>query len=109
MRANDLAMMAPTLDSFKHVTACSRDEPLPQFLPPTMTSPGWTSLAKRGSRSSSAYCAVSDGLLMVYVYLPGKITSVLTLSPYFHTRPLMMGIMLTSFLYVRRTPQAPAA
>src|SRR3990172_6620705 len=98
MRANDLARMAPTFDSLRHVTACSRDEPQPQLLPPTIMSSGWTSFAKRGSRSSSASCAVSDGLLTVYVYLPGKITSVFTLSPYFHTRPLMTDIMLTSHI-----------
>ncbi|HRC58969.1 MAG TPA: hypothetical protein PKU97_23765, partial [Kofleriaceae bacterium] len=62
-------------------------EPLPQFFPPTMISPGWTVAAKLGSRSSSACFAHSAGSRRVYVYLPGKITSVLTLSPYFQMRP----------------------
>src|SRR5712692_5587611 len=85
-------MIAPTPAAFKQVTACSRDDPQPQFLPPTTMSFGRTSLAKRGSRSSSAWAAVSAGLLIVYVYLPGKMTSVFTLSPYFQTRPRMVGI-----------------
>src|SRR5690606_14240421 len=68
------------------VTACSRLLPTPQLRPATITSPGWALAAKVGSRSSSACAAISAGSRRVYVYLPGKITSVLTPSPYTQTR-----------------------
>src|SRR5712692_7039131 len=87
MRANDLAMMHFTPAYFSAPTACSRDEPQPQFLPATMMSPGLTVLANVASKSSSACFAHSFGSVNVYVYLPGKMTSVLMASPYFQTRP----------------------
>src|SRR5437899_324973 len=87
MRAKDLAMMHLTPTTLRAPTACSRDEPQPQFLPATMMSPGRTALANVASRSSSACWPHSLGSVKVYVYLPGKITSVLTPSPYFQTRP----------------------
>src|SRR3990172_8675584 len=85
MRANDLATTAAMPLYFSAVTACSRELPLPQFRPATITSPACASRAKFGSRSSSACAAISFGAFSVYVYLPGKMTSVLTPSPYFQT------------------------
>src|SRR5512136_2423661 len=90
MRANDLATTAAMPLYFKAVTACSRELPLPQLRPATITSPGCASVAKLGSRSSSACAAISFGSFSEYVYLPGKITSVLTPSPYFQTRPVIV-------------------
>src|SRR5262245_15294781 len=87
MRAMDLATSTLTPAETRHVTACSRDDPQPQLLPPTTMSPGFIALANVGSRSSRACFAISAGSVIVYVYLPGKITSVLTLSPYFQARP----------------------
>src|SRR5258708_693418 len=87
IRAMERATSTFTPAATRHVTACSRDDPQPQLLPATMMSPGFTLEANVGSRSSSACFAISATSVTVYVYLPGKITSVLTLSPYFQARP----------------------
>ena len=51
------ATITGTPHIFRATAACSRDDPQPKFLPPTIMSPGWTSFANSGSRSSSACAA----------------------------------------------------
>ena len=65
----------------RQVTACSLLDPHPKLRPATMPSPGCTLAANDGSRSSKAWCAISASSCRVYVYFPGKMTSVLTSSP----------------------------
>ena len=60
--------------------ACSREEPQPKFLPPTMMSPAFTVSAKVGSMSTMQCFASSFGS-KVLRYLAGMITSVSMLSP----------------------------
>ena len=74
--------------------ACSRDEPHPKFLPAAIISPGLTLLANSTSASSMQWDA-SSGLEVVFRYLAGNISSVLTSSPNLCTFPLY-AIYITS-------------
>ena len=70
------------------IGACSRLDPQPKFLPPTMMSPGFILLRKSGSASSMQCCASSVGSL-VFMYRAGMIASVFTSSPNLCTLPFM--------------------
>ena len=47
-------MMTETPEALMAMGACSRDEPQPKFLPPTITSPGETVEANSGFPSAKA-------------------------------------------------------
>src|SRR5659263_86812 len=86
MRAKVAATTQDMPDCLSAMGACSREEPQPKFLPPTIMSPGFTLFIKSLS-ISSMQCKASSLGSVVLRYLAGIITSVSTLSPYFITFP----------------------
>src|SRR3989338_9053388 len=100
MRENEGGIMAAIPHSLSEVTAVSRDEPQPKFLPATMKSPGLTSFANSGLCSTNAALA-SSFASVVMLYLPGVIRSVFIEFPNFHTlmqAPLAAQLPPTYFL-----------
>ena len=62
IRAKLLATTAATPAALRPSTGCSREDPHPKFSPARITSPGWTSPAKDGSRSSNRWGRISSGV-----------------------------------------------
>ena len=61
MRAKLAATTTGTPEALMAIGACSREEPQPKFLPPTMMSPALTSFAKVSSMSTMQCEASSFG------------------------------------------------
>ncbi len=88
VRAIDAATTARIPNASSAVTACSRLDPPPKFLPATTMSPLRAIEAKRGSRLRNTARAISSlETSSVYVSEAGQIASVLTPSRGMSTTP----------------------
>ena len=79
IRAKESPIIALTPLYFKHIAACSREEPHPKLFPATIM-PVFFIISRKFGRVSAKVCVASSSGLFIDRYRPGMISSVLILS-----------------------------